>query len=403
MFVKVCLKFDWLLYPSSREAAYAVILQLSKWKLRVRNGKLRSHTLLTRTLRSLIIHISLSLLSHLYVNNNLAKLHPSPTRHLIMSSYGDEPVRSRRPRDDRPPPYTNANSYDTSARRPPPPQQSYTAPSGGSNVGIPPPPIGASAMKREGSRSRVPHLQPQFPDERSYLASEAPDAERKNRTADRRFRDKRDGYESEEGQMHRSSSQRRRRGGHDDDVGSDRAARRQRPKDPYEDEAPRRRRKDTDYDDEPAPRRRDRNGYDSEPLRRRNTERPRDKKRRDEYSSDSDSDYDRRPRRRRSDDYDRAPRYDRRGGDDKYGRVSDRRDRDRDRDRYGTDRPRYRDDRYDDGYDRDRRRRAPREIKVGKYDIGPYVDQGQKHYKTLAPILTPIMINLGKKYLSGGK
>ena len=48
-------------------------------------------------------------------------------------------------------------------------------------------------------------------------------------------------------------------------------------------------------------------------------------------------------------------------------------------------------------------RRAPREIKVGKYDIGPYVEEGQKHYKKYAPILTPIVMNLAKNYMSSRK
>lgn len=48
-----------------------------------------------------------------------------------------------------------------------------------------------------------------------------------------------------------------------------------------------------------------------------------------------------------------------------------------------------------------RDRREPRSIKLGKYDIGPYVDQGQKHYKTLAPIVTPIVMNLAKNYMAG--
>ena len=38
-------------------------------------------------------------------------------------------------------------------------------------------------------------------------------------------------------------------------------------------------------------------------------------------------------------------------------------------------------------------------MKVGKYDVGPALDKGQKYYTTLAPILTPIVMN----YLRGKK
>jgi hypothetical protein len=71
-------------------------------------------------------------------------------------------------------------------------------------------------------------------------------------------------------------------------------------------------------------------------------------------------------------------------------------DRRRDRDRS---RRRYSDDDYDDrrggsGRDRDR---APKEIKVGKYDVGPWLEKGQKYYGVLAPIVTPMVMNYMRK------
>jgi hypothetical protein len=47
---------------------------------------------------------------------------------------------------------------------------------------------------------------PQFPDEESYLGSEVPDLEGKNRHRRRQFRDARDGYESDEGEVLRTSN-----------------------------------------------------------------------------------------------------------------------------------------------------------------------------------------------------
>jgi len=68
-------------------------------------------------------------------------------------------------------------------------------------------------------------------------------------------------------------------------------------------------------------------------------------------------------------------------------------DRRRDRDRS---RRRYSDDDYDDrrGGGRDR---VPKEIKVGKYDVGPWLEKGQKYYGVLAPIVTPMVMNYMRK------
>ena len=63
-----------------------------------------------------------------------------------------------------------------------------------------------SAMKRSGNQRCVPHFRPQFPDEASYLGSNAPDLETKNRRHHREFRERRDGYESAEGEMLRNSN-----------------------------------------------------------------------------------------------------------------------------------------------------------------------------------------------------
>ncbi len=39
---------------------------------------------------------------------------------------------------------------------------------------------------------------------------------------------------------------------------------------------------------------------------------------------------------------------------------------------------------------------------IGKYDIGPWVEKGQKHWTTIAPILTPIVLAQIRKMGSGG-
>ncbi len=63
-----------------------------------------------------------------------------------------------------------------------------------------------SALKRSSSQSRARNLQPRFLDEPSYLSTHAPDLEAKNRRRHRKFRERRDGYESEEGEILRKSN-----------------------------------------------------------------------------------------------------------------------------------------------------------------------------------------------------
>ncbi|KAK0277172.1 hypothetical protein LTS16_000389 [Friedmanniomyces endolithicus] len=368
-----------------------------------------------------------------------------------MSQYGED-YQPRRPRgrDDEYPP--------------PPP---YPAPGGmpaGLQDHLPPPPMGdnrrPSALKPEGSRSRVPqNLRPDFPDEASYLGSQAPDLERKNRRRDKEFRDKRDGYESEEGEMLRQKKPRsnrdeepdsRHRRNRDDRDADYNGGSSRRPKDRYEDRPPRgeppsrsyddrdrdpprrrRERQDDDYDDDPPPRRR--GGappveYGSEPvsaLRRRNTDLGRsrdDKPRRRRDDPDDYSDDDEPPRRHRSAEgrdrdrdrrqrnkYDDEDRYNDPDSRDQRRRRQDMYDRDRDSRR--SDQPRrrrYSDDEDEDDYDRrdsrrdrDRdRRKPPREMKVGGYDIGPLIDTGKKHYGTVAPIVAPLLMNAARKYLT---
>ncbi|KAH9827841.1 hypothetical protein Tdes44962_MAKER02775, partial [Teratosphaeria destructans] len=335
---------------------------------------------------------------------------------------------------------------------------------------LPPPPMGdalngrPSAMKREGSRSRVPpDVRPEFPDEASYLGPTAPDLERKNRRKDREFRDKRDGYESEEGEMLRNQKPRRSprppppedvgypprrphgrerprddlydmppppgaipvggasRNGHPPPGaipiephrrGPDGDRPRRRDRDFPEDDLPPRRRRDDDYDarprrrrddyddyDDPPPRRpRDRPveyGSDPIPVRRRNTDVDRSSRpsRRREYDDYSDDDLP--PPRRHRSQVDRRPRRD--PYDDRYY-DSDDRDRrrpgrdDRDRRRYS--------DEYDDYDRRDRRGDPARSIKIGDFDIGPMLEKGQKHYATVAPIVTPFIINAAKNLVA---
>lgn len=370
--------------------------------------------------------LSTTYFSHDQQNQNIP--HSSPTAG--MSAYDDD-YYDGAPRGRGPPPAPyppsavgGADQYDAEYGRnggyPPVPQ--------GSNV--PPPPMGdqlhsrPSALKREGSRSRVPHLRPEFPDEASYLGSNAPDLESKNRRRHRDFRDKRDGYESDEGEAHRRSKQpargpppddrdRRRRGPPLEDYDE------RGPPPPYDEKPPRRRRdrdRDMEYDEEPPRRDRDRDrdrrrrdnldveyGSDPIPVRRTRSERqpyrPKPPKR-DDYEEDifsSDEDDRRRPpprrrgkssdatdRRRRRDDYD----------DDRsdYSRRTDDRDRrrrDRSRHRYSDE-----DSEYDD---RDRRRRKdkdrkrdespPKELKIGGIDVGPMLGGAQKHVGTLLPLL----------------
>ncbi|TLD07976.1 hypothetical protein E2P81_ATG10281 [Venturia nashicola] len=332
-----------------------------------------------------------------------------------MSSYDDDyQPRPRRHRDNRPPYPVGPDdgfSPPTGAAFPAAPD---APPAATSSSSLPPPPLG-SAIKREGSRNRKAHLHPEFPDEASYLNTRSKDLERKNRPDDRRFREKRDGYESDEGERHRRATMSSRRPRYDDEETDlpPRGSRRRgdgdmygRPPprdDPYDDRDRRRppRRRDDDEDSLPPRRKGPRDGveYGADPIKptRRQTERepPRrrdhddDRRRRDKYDDRSDDD-DYRPRRRRSEepprrrrddrysDYDEPPRRRRDEGGDR------RRDRDRSRRRYS-----------DDDYD-DRRRdrdRPPKEIKVGKYDVGPWVEKGQKYYGVLAPVLTPIVMN----------
>lgn len=334
-----------------------------------------------------------------------------------MSSYADDDYqpRPRRHREPRPP-------YPDDAFSPPPAGPIPTAPDAppaaphGSSSSLPPPPLG-SAIKRDGSRSRKAHLKPEFPDEVSYLNGRSHDLERKNRPDERRFREKRDGYESDEGERHRKAMASGRRPRYDDEDDlppPPRGSRRRDPDmygrppprdDPYENRDRRRpppRRRETYSDDESLPPRRKgpRDGveYGADPIKpkRRDTERgpprrrdPEERRRRDKYDDYSDdSDY--RPRRRRSeepprrrdrrDDYDDEPRRPRR---DDPGRRRDR------------SRRRYSDDEYDDRRrDRDR---PPKEIKVGKYDVGPWIEKGQKYYGVVAPIVTPMVMNYLRK------
>lgn len=304
---------------------------------------------------------------------------------------------------------------------------------------LPPPPLGSTGdasmrpgpggLKRENSRSRLsPDIKPQFPDEASYLGKNAPDLERKNRPSDKHFRDLRDGYESDEGETHRKMMGNRRPRDDDDSRGPPRRPRRdrdpyppdesqlsRRPRDdPYDAPPPSRRHRPDPYEDDyPPPRRGGRPPpdveYGSEPIpaRRRSERRPRRRDDYDDYDSEEDEypprrrrsyeEHRRPPPRSRDDSYYSEPR-DRRRRDD-YDRDPPRR-RDRSRRRYGDDYDDY--DRYDDRRDRDRRNRPPKEIKIGNYDIGPMVQKGQKHWGTVAPIVTPLVLNMARKYLSGG-
>lgn len=341
--------------------------------------------------------------------------------------------------------------YDDRGRAPPPypasaaPFNDYSTPGQPQHgADVPPPPMGEqlnrpSAMKRSGSQSRVPHLQPQFPDEASYLGSHAPDLEAKNRRHHREFRDKRDGYESEEGENHRRSKYGDSRGDRGDPRGDPRGGggqrgggydERDRPprRRTHDEEEPRRRKdkerdRDRDYDDPPSRhRKRDPPGveYGSDPVpavKRSQTDRDGRRRRKDDY--DDEDDYDdrdrRRPERRRSHDDTRRRRRDYDDDDRSDYNRDDRRRRDRSRDDRRRDRSRRRDDDDDSEYDdrrsrrdgdrdRDRRRRSsapPKEVKIGDYDIGPLLEKGKKHYGTIAPIITPFAMSMARKYLGG--
>ncbi|KAK4937829.1 hypothetical protein LTR10_021632 [Elasticomyces elasticus] len=170
-----------------------------------------------------------------------------------------------------------------------------------------------------------------------------------------------------------------------------------------------------DYDDfDPAPPRRART-Y-AEPERRRREDPYDDPPRRryrspDDKYAERDRGYrsdERDGRRRRDDDrYDDKPRRSGGGGssrrDDGYASAgaykrSDRdRDRDRDRDyRSSRDRDRRYDSRDDRSRDRDRKGKK-KAFSID--DIGGLVEQGQKHYKTVAPLVT----SLAKMYMDSKK
>lgn len=424
--------------------------------------------------------------------DNFSEGHLDVLQHQKSTQYGmstydaDYPPKPRQRGGDaypRPTPYpASVTGSDVDDPRP---RQARFDSNGGGQVplgqgDLPPPPMGdalnrrPSAMKREGSRSRVPHLKPEFPDEASYLGSNAPDLERKNRRRDKAFREKRDGYESDEGEVLRKDRRSRQhllsedefadeaprrprvrddrhplgafpvRGdrplaansvndppsrqdsydGHRRRKNYDGEPHRPRRRDDYDDVGPPRHRDDY-YDDRAPPRRRDDyNDYD-EGLSRRRNDRPveygsapiparratdagrsRPRRRRDDYDDYSDPDEDYRPRRPRSHEDGarrrRADPYDDRYYDSDDRETRRRRGEDRDsRRRYDDDYDDY--DRYD-RRDRDRRdrRRPPRKIEIGGYDIGPLVEKGQKHYSTVAPFVTPLVLNMAKKYLANG-
>ncbi|KAL9106209.1 MAG: hypothetical protein Q9227_008742 [Pyrenula ochraceoflavens] len=229
------------------------------------------------------------------------------------------------------------------------------------------------------------------------------DLERKNTEANKKFRHKRDGYLSDEGEKMKESKKGKASASYSDDDGPD-------PRGPSrrhtEDYAPRHKGRDY-YDDRDEPRRRPRDYDEYEPPRRSNTTRDRDRDRHrhhDDYESP-------RPRRRYDDD-DRGYRSDgrpsRKGHGDGYGSDRghrrhgrsvddyDRRDRDRygGRDRYYSDR-----DRDYDRRDRDRDRKKKGGLSLNAKDIGRYVETGQKHYQTVAPIVN----QLAKMYMDRKK
>lgn len=150
---------------------------------------------------------------------------------------------------------------------------------------------------------------------------------------------------------------------------------------------PDRRRRDDSYDDAPRPRRQ-RSPEDRHSDRERG------------YKSDG------RDARRRKDD-DRSDDYKHRGSRRDDGYVSDRAHKrydDRDRDRKSRDHDRDRDRRRDDS-DRDRSgdrsRDRDRKGKKGGFmdDINKYYEQGQKHYKSVAPLVS----SLAKMYMDSKK
>ena len=237
---------------------------------------------------------------------------------------------------------------------------------------------------------------PDFRDDDSAIH----DIEKKNTEANKKFRHKRDGYLSDEGAMLKGSKKGKAPRDYSDDEDIRGPSRRhtedydrhrapkQRDRDPYERDAPRQRPRD--YDEYGPPRRsnttrdRDRRRYDD------HDDEPRPRRRHDDYDRSDDRGYrsDGRPSRRAYDDgygSDRGARRQGRSAD------YDRRDRRGGRDRVYSDRDR--------DYDRDDRERKKKGIKLSAKDIGRYVETGQKHYKTVAPIVN----QLAKMYMDNRK
>ncbi|KAI9702246.1 MAG: hypothetical protein M1820_006178 [Bogoriella megaspora] len=284
-----------------------------------------------------------------------------------MPPYPDYNAQERRPRDTRPPaPYpsesfaSSKDTYDPTSQRPRRPRGYEDASPSGASTTIPPPPIGPFAKPKKGYDTRSPA----FPEERSYLASDAPDLERKVSPRNREFREKRDGYESDEGDQLRKA----KRGGGGE---SERPRRKDRAPSYADNVDPR--------DIEPDPRRdarrtrppgpgQARGSYYGEeapvePPRRRNTERAPPSRRTQYNDDDDDDDYDprqrRAPPRRRGDEdeyYDRGYRSEERTAPRRPPAPRD----DRGYRSHGEDgRQRRRRDSYDDddSYDRPRRQR----------------------------------------------
>jgi len=294
---------------------------------------------------------------------------------------------------------------------------------------IPPPPFGNPPRA-----DNVPRARPHFPDQPANMNPSYQDPVHHSRSPAEKHRRRRDAYQDSD-----PKDSRRRRDVAQSDSESDNQPRRHREHQP----SPRRSRREPVYDDDEPTRRRRPKGddkdlsnyersrrdptdrhrrtkdyddgdaaaaasaaaaaaYDREMLRRRDPER---RDRRNHYSDELESDDLGRRRRsvdrgydttsRRRDDYDRGYHTDSREARKRREAIYDR-----DREARRSDRrSRYYSDEEEFG-NRRREAREPREIKVGKYDIGPYVEKGQKHYKTFAPIVTPIVMNLAKTYMA---
>lgn len=154
-------------------------------------------------------------------------------------------------------------------------------------------------------------------------------------------------------------------------------------------------------------------GYEGEARRRGNE----DDKNNSSYRRYDDDDNDEYPRgtssRRTGQDREYGSRdrrdngyTDSRGARERRGTSHDRR-----QDGYGSTRDTARSDRQrqyysdDDNYERRRdNRREPRDSRSKKSGgLEKYIEMGQKHYKTLGPILTPILKDLATNYMSGKK